>query len=422
SFHMLYCDVPGSMKIWSIIIIISPQSDRNKTGEENEMKWSYQIGSIRGIPIRLHLTFLVILVFFVLAFAVQDIKIEEYGIIIGFGGMDAPEVVKYLFSITTAVLFFSTLLFHELSHSIVAQGYGMKIKSITLFIMGGVAQMEDIPKEPRKEGIIAAAGPAFSLAIGIIAYAIYDFADPANPARGAFENGVPIMLGIIAFYNITLGIFNLLPAFPMDGGRILRALLATRMPYIDATRKAVAIGKGIAFMMGILGLLMLPTGVWFLLIAFFIYHGAAGEGEATAIAVTLEGLKARDLMTGLPDVIYVPPGWTLDQLIDVMFKTKHTGYPVQESHDSPVLGVITFADIHRIPEPERGTIRVKDVMTSEVIAIEADADAFDAFKLTISNNVGRLIVMDRGRMVGIVSRTDLIRSIQFRGAYAGKGV
>jgi len=386
------------------------------------MKWSYQIGSIRGIPIRLHVTFLLILIYFIWAFAVKDLKIEEYGIILSFGGMDAPEVVKYLFSITTAVLFFSTLLFHELSHSIVAQGYGMKIKSITLFIIGGVAQIEDIPKEPRKEGRIAAAGPAFSLAIGIIAYAIYDFAGPVNPARGAFENGTLIMLGIIAFYNIILGIFNLIPAFPMDGGRILRALLATRMPYIDATRKAVAIGKGMAFMMGIFGLLTLPDGVWFMLIAFFIYYGAAGEGEATAISVTLEGLKARDLMTGLPDVIYVPPGWTLDQLIDVMFKTKHTGYPVQESHDSPVLGVITFADIHRIPEPERGTIRVKDVMTSEVIAIEADADAFDAFKLTISNNVGRLIVMDRGRMVGIVSRTDLIRSIQFRGAYVGKGV
>jgi CBS domain-containing protein len=213
---------------------------------------------------------------------------------------------------------------------------------------------------------------------------------------------------------------------------------ATRMPYIDATRKAVAIGKSMAFMMGIFGLLTLAWGgVWFLLIAFFIYYGAAGEGETTAISITLEGLKARDLMTGLPDVIYVLPDWTLDQLIDVMFKTRHTGYPVQESHDSPVLGVITFSDIHRIPEPERGdspvlgvitfsdihripepergTIRVKDVMTSEVIAIEADADAFDAFKLTISNNVGRLIVMDRGRMVGIVSRTDLMRSIQFRG-------
>ena len=380
------------------------------------MKWSYQIGSIRGIPIRLHITFLLILIFFVYGFAIYDIKIEGYGIIVGFGGLDAPAVVKYLFSMATAVLFFSTLIFHELSHSIVAQGYGIKIKSITLFIIGGVAQMEEIPKEPRMEAWISAAGPAFSLAIGIIAYAIYDFFGQVNPARGTFENGILIMLGIIAFYNIILGIFNLLPAFPMDGGRIFRALLATRIPYISATRKAVAIGKGMAIMMGIIGLLKLDGGgIWFMIIAFFIYYGAASEGEATAISVTLEGLKVRDLMTGLPDVVHALPDWTLDQLIDVMFKTKHMGYPVQESDASPVLGVITFADVRRTPE-QRSVIRVRDVMTSEIIAIEAEADAFDAFKLIASNGVGRLIVVDRGRMVGIVSRTDLLRSVQFRGA------
>ncbi len=208
----------------------------------------------------------------------------------------------------------------------------------------------------------------------------------------------------------------------MDGGRILRALLATRIPYINATRKAVAIGKGMAFMMGIFGLLTLNRGgIWFLLIAFFIYYGAAGEGEATAISVTLEGLKVKDLMTGLPDVVHALPDWTLDQLIDVMFKTKHMGYPVQESHASPVLGVITFSDVRKTPE-QRGVIRVRDVMVSEIIAIEAEADAFDAFKLIASESVGRLIVMDRGRMVGIVSRTDLIRSVQFRGAYGGNSV
>ena len=395
----------------------------SRTGEQNKMKWSYQIGSIRGIPIRLHVTFLLILIFFIYGFAVNDIKIEEYGIIIGFDGLDAPAVVKYLFSMVTAVLFFSTLLFHELSHSIVAQGYGIKIKSITLFIIGGVAQMEDIPKEPRMEAWISVAGPAFSLAIGIITYTIYDFFGQISPEGGALENGVLIMLGIIAFYNIVLGIFNLTPAFPMDGGRILRALLATRIPYISATRKAVAIGKGMAFMMGIFGLLTLNKGggIWFILIAFFIYYGAAGEGEATTISITLEGLKVRDLMTGLPNVVHALPDWTLNQLIEVMFKTKHMGYPVQKSPASPVLGVITFADVRRTPE-QRGVIRVSDVMTSEIIAIEAEADAFDAFKLIASEGVGRLIVMDHGRMAGIVSRTDLMRSVQFRGAYRGDSV
>jgi Zn-dependent protease/CBS domain-containing protein len=386
-----------------------------KAAGENEMKWSYQIGSIRGIPIQLHATFLVILIFFIWAFAVYDIEIERFGIILGFGGMNIPAAFKYLFSTITSILFFSTLLLHELSHSIVAQSYGIKIRSITLFIIGGVAQMEEIPKEPRMEARISAAGPAFSLSAGILAYAIYDIFGPASVAAGTFGDAFLIMVGIIAFYNIVLGIFNLIPAFPMDGGRILRALLATRMSYVDATRKAAAVGKSFAFVMGILGLFARDPVL--LLIAFFIYYGAAGEEEATTISVTLEGVTVRDVMTAVPDVIYVPPDWTLDRLIDVMFKTKHTGYPVQESQNSRLLGVVTFSDVRRVPEPERGIIRVRDVMTSEIIAIEADADAFDAFKLIISGNVGRVIVMDRGRMVGIASRTDLMRSIQFRGAY-----
>lgn len=377
------------------------------------MNWSYQIGSIRGIPIRLHVSFLVTVIFFIWLFA--DHTFEIFGIVFGFGEADVPIWLKYLFSSITSILFFLTLLFHELSHSVVAQSYGIKIKSITLLIIGGIAQMEDIPKEPRKEAMISAAGPAFSLGIGILAYAIYISFYQVNEVTWTFGNAFLMSVSIIAYYNILLGIFNLIPAFPMDGGRIFRAMLAMNMPYIDATRIAVAVGKSFAIIMGILGLF--TFNLFLLLIAFFLYYGAAGEEEAAVISVTLEGILVKDVMSGLPGVIYVPPDLTLDQLVDVMFKTKHMGYPVQQNHNSPVLGVITFSDLRRIPESERDTTRVKDVMTGDVIAIEPDADAFDAFKLIMSNNVGRLIVIDQGKIVGIVSRTDLIRSIQFRGAY-----
>lgn len=377
------------------------------------MNWSYQIGSIRGIPIRLHVSFLVTVIFFIWLFA--DHTFEIFGIVFGFGEADVPIWLKYLFSSITSILFFLTLLFHELSHSVVAQSYGIKIKSITLLIIGGIAQMEDIPKEPRKEAMISAAGPAFSLGIGILAYAIYISFYQVNEVTWTFGNAFLMSVSIIAYYNILLGIFNLIPAFPMDGGRIFRAMLAMNMPYIDATRIAVAVGKSFAIIMGILGLF--TFNLFLLLIAFFLYYGAAGEEEAAVISVTLEGILVKDVMSGLPGVIYVPPDLTLDQLVDVMFKTKHMGYPVQQNHTSPVLGVITFSDLRRIPESERDTTRVKDVMTGDVIAIEPDADAFDAFKLIMSNNVGRLIVIDQGKIVGIVSRTDLIRSIQFRGAY-----
>jgi Zn-dependent protease/CBS domain-containing protein len=384
------------------------------------MKWSYQIGSIRGIPIKLHLTFIIILLAVIWLFAVNDFKIKTLGITLGFGGMNISTGLKYLLGTIASVLFFSTLLFHELSHSFVARGYGANIRGITLFVIGGVAQMEEIPREPRMEARISAAGPALSLGIGIFAYAIFYFFGPVSPAEteATFKNAALILVGIIAFYNILLGLFNLIPAFPMDGGRILRAWFAMHMPYIDATRRAVAVGKSFAFAMGIFGLLTLAGGgLLLLLIALFIYFGASEEEKATIISVTLEGVKVRDVMTGVPDVIYVLPDWTLDQLIDVMFKTKHMGYPVQESPASPVLGVVTFADIQRIPASERATTRVEDVMKSEIISIVPDADAFDALKLMSTRNLGRLIVMDDGQMAGIVSRTDLMRAIQFRGAY-----
>lgn len=380
------------------------------------MKWSYKIGSIRGIPIKLHLTFLIILLAFIWVFAVNDFRIETLGITLGFGGMDISTWLKYLLGAIASVLFFSTLLFHELSHSVVAQSYGVHIRSITLFVIGGVAQMEEIPREPRMEARISAAGPAFSLGIGILAYAIYYAFGPASPAETGetFKNAALIVVSIIAFYNIFLGLFNLIPAFPMDGGRILRAWFATRMPYIDATRMAVSVGKSFAIAMGIFGLFL--GGPILIAIAIFIYLGASGEEKATVISITLEGVKARDVMTSVPDVIYVPPDWTLEQLIDVMFKTRHMGYPVQESQTSPVLGVITFSDVQRVPASERATTRVEDVMKREIVSIKPDADAFDALKRMSSRNLGRLIIMENGQMVGIVSRTDLMRAIQFRGA------
>jgi Zn-dependent protease/predicted transcriptional regulator len=385
------------------------------------MKWSFQIGRIRGIPIKLHFTFLIIFLFVIWLFAANDFPL--LGMTIGFGGMAFSTGIKYLLSTVAAILFFATLLFHELSHSFVAQRFGARIHGITLFIIGGVSQMEEIPREPRMEARISAAGPGLSLGIGIASYLIYYLFGPiTRVAVGELQvieatplNAALIIVGIIAFYNVLLGLFNLIPAFPMDGGRLLRAWLAMRMPYIDATRRAVAVGKSVAFIMGIFGLFTLQF--FLLLIAIFIYFGGTEEERATVVSVTLEGVKVRDLMTRVPNVIYVPPDWTIDRLIEVMFMVKHMGYPVQESLNSPVLGVVTFADVRKVPASEQRTVRVGDIMTREVVAIHPDADAYDALKLMSTRNLGRLIVMKDGQIQGIVSRTDIMRAIQFRGMY-----
>ncbi len=385
------------------------------------MGLSLQIGRIRGIPIRLHVTFLIIFAFVIWIFAANDFEIA--GITIGFDALAVSTAYKYLLGTVAAVLFFATLLFHELSHSFVAQHYGAQIRGITLFIIGGVSQMEEIPREPRMEANITAAGPGLSLGIGFVSYALYRVFGPVlrstvggEPVISAtVTNAVLIVLGILAFYNILLGFFNLIPAFPMDGGRLLRAAFASRMPYVEATRRAVAVGKMFAFVMAIIGLFTFQ--LFLLLIAVFIYFGGSEEEKAAVVSVSLEGITVRDLMTRVPGVIYVPPQWTLEQLIEVMFKTRHMGYPVQESATAPVIGVITFSDVQRVPPQNRSTTTVAEVMTRDVVSIAPDADAYDALKLMSMRNLGRLLVMQNGQMQGIVSRTDLMRAIQFRGIH-----
>ena len=385
------------------------------------MRWSLQIGRIRGIPIRLHVTFLIIFAFVIWIFAANDFEI--LGITIGFNALAVSEAYKYLLGTVAAVLFFATLLFHELSHSFVAQHYGAQIRGITLFIIGGVSQMEEIPREPRREASISAAGPGLSLCIGFVSYALYRYYGPVLRSLIGGEtviaptvtNAVLIVLGILAFYNILLGFFNLIPAFPMDGGRLLRAAFGTRMSYVEATRRAVAVGKMFAIMMAVVGLFTFQ--LFLLLIAVFIYFGGGEEEKAAVVSVTLEGVKVRDLMTRVPDVVSVSPQRTLEQLIAVMFETRHMGYPVQESADAPVLGVITFSDVQQVPPAKRSTTTVGEVMTRAIISIDPDADAYDALKLMSMRNLGRLLVMRNGQMQGIVSRQDLMRAIQFRGIY-----
>lgn len=391
------------------------------------MKWSIQIGRIMGIPIRLHITFVIILLLFIYYFAVFSFKFGT--LVLGFNSMTTTFDMKLIFSTVASILFFSTILFHELSHSLIAKRNGISIQNITLYVFGGVAQMEELPRNPKLELKMAVAGPGLSLVIGIITYVIYDYFGPVisdafiinygildkNIIVMTTQNAVLITIGIISFYNLLLGIFNLLPAFPMDGGRVLRAFLALKLPYLEATRTAVAIGKTFAFLMGIFGLL--SFNLLLMLIALFIYYGAQGEERETILAVGLEGIKVKDVMTSAPDVIYIPPDWTISQLVEVMFRYKHMGYPVQQGLDMPPLGVITFHDVQKIPLNLHDTVKVEDVMTREILSVNPDTDAYRALQTIAKNRVGRLLVVQDSRIKGIVTMKDIMRNMQFKNLY-----
>lgn len=392
------------------------------------MKWTVQIGRILGIPIKLHITFLIILFLFIYYFAAISFKVG--GLVLGFNVLDTSFDLKLLYSTIASILFFSTILLHELSHSYIARSNGIKIQSITLYVFGGVAQMEEIPRDPKIELKMTAAGPGISLFIGIVAYMLYDFLGPVHLEGVDFYfgelspnimqmnplNALLITLGIISFYNIFLGIFNLLPAFPMDGGRILRALLAMWLPYLEATRTAVAIGKTFALLMGLIGLLP-PVNPFLILIAFFVYFGAQGEERETYFAVSLEGIKVSDVMTPTPNLVYIPPDWTISQLVEVMFRFKHMGYPVQKDPSSPPLGIITFHDVRNVPKEMHDKVRVKEVMSKEIISVEPDINAYHALQIIGRNQIGRLLVIQDNTIKGIITMKDIMRKMEFMNMY-----
>ena len=277
--------------------------------------------------------------------------------------------------------------------------------------------MEEVPRNPSVEAIMAFAGPATSVVIGLICGAIY-FAVPALRGSSSTAASLGTLVFLMFYLNIMLGLFNLLPAFPMDGGRVLRALLAMRMPYLQATKLAVAVGKFFAYVIGILGLFLGLSGIWLIIIAFFIYIAAGEEERATITSVVLEGIKVKEIMSQPVDT--VDAGASVADLLRLMQAKKHLGYPVVEG--GRLAGIVTLSDASKVPEERRSTTLVRDIMTRNVITLKPDDDASAALQQISQHGIGRLLVMDGDRIAGIVSRTDLVKALQLYGAARGRPV
>ncbi|HEX7391593.1 MAG TPA: CBS domain-containing protein [Thermoplasmata archaeon] len=373
------------------------------------MAAAIRIGSILGIPIHLHLTFLLILPLFVYIFSSPNADTEIFGIQTSFRTLDAEVWVKYAFGTAAAVIFFATILAHEVAHSYLALKYGVRIKGITLMIFGGVSQMEGIPRQPGQEWRMAFAGPLTSMVIGAASYAamlVLDLIDSSS----VLLDGVVILLGLMALYNLLLAAFNLIPAFPMDGGRVLRAFFASKMPYIDATKKAARIGRYFAIGMGILGIFV---NFWFILIALFVYIGATEEEQATTISESLHGLTVKDLMS--KEIQVVHPGMSVRELHDLMLTTRYMGFPVVEGG---LVGIVTLTDTHKVSKERLADAKVGDIMTRNVITVGPDMDAAKALRLMSEKKIGRLVVTEGDRLAGIVTQNDFVRAIDTANARA----
>jgi len=216
------------------------------------------------------------------------------------------------------------------------------------------------------------------------------------------------MFGYLGLLNVFLFAFNLLPAFPMDGGRVLRAFLARSMSLPKATRIAADVGKVFAVLFGIAGVVILNPIL--ILIAFFIYIGASQESTAIKYNFLLKDVKVSDIMA--VSVLTVSPDLPVREVIDLMYSTKHLGFPVEEK--GHVTGMVTLADVHKIPALDRDAMLVRDIMTRGVIALPPGAPVIDALRIMSGNNIGRIPVMEGDQLLGIVTRTDIMKVIELK--------
>lgn len=362
-----------------------------------------RIGSAFGIPIQLNWTFLIVLPLFA-AFIAWDIAQLVLVINETFDAMIDPDqltkgLLPWILGLASALGLFVGVLLHEFGHSLVAMRYGYEIDSITLWLLGGMASFTEFPENWRHELVIAIAGPVVSVLISMGSYvAFVNLPSSVDAARFVF--------GYLAIINFVLAAFNLLPGFPMDGGRILRALLARNQPHAQATQQAATVGKLFAFILALFGLF---TNWFLILLAFFIYIAASGEVQQTTIQASFEGVTVGDVMTPKENLVTVTEDTTITELMTRMFNERHIGYPVVRNGD--LVGMVTLDDASAVEKSEQDKYRVENVMSTDVKTITPDADAMEAFQQMQQNGVGRLPVVDgAGNLVGIVSRTDLLRA------------
>jgi Zn-dependent protease len=363
------------------------------------------LGRVLGIPIRLNVSFLLILPLFAWLIsgdvsALADLMNDLLGATLP-GEALATAPLRYALGLAAATGLFLGVLIHEFGHSLVARRYGYEIDSITLWLFGGVARLVTMPEDWRHELVIAVAGPVVSVGLGVGSYLVLLVVPQSLPA-------VRFVVAYLAVTNVMLAVFNMLPGFPMDGGRVLRALLARNRPYARATKQAAEVGKVFAFLLGIVGLF---ANLFLVALAFFIYMGAASEAQQTAMRAAFEDVIVADVMTPRDRLDVVDEGLSVADLLDRMMDERHTGYPVMRGGD--LVGLVTLGDARAVREVERDAYTVGDVMTDDLAWVAASDDVMRAIETMGEHGIGRLPVHDvEGNLAGFVTRTDVMTAFE----------
>ncbi len=369
---------------------------------------SLTIFKLFGIDVKVHWSFLLILVYGAVAFS----------------GSRAGVAVGALYGVVLMLLIFFCVTLHELGHSVVAQNFKIKVNSIMLLPIGGVATMERMPDEPWHEFLIAIAGPAVNFLLALILLPVTllavgaDIRSAGAPdlwtyLRTLQEPGVTSLLTNLLSANILLALFNLLPAFPMDGGRILRALLALAMPYVKATRMAVMVGRIMAVLLAIWG--VASFNVVLMLIAFFVYVGGGAELDAIESRIVLKNIPARRALTATAASLYTSE--RISRAVDLIMNSYQTDYPVLDL-SGKFVGVLTRGTLVSALRQVGQEGRIVDVMipAEQVPITTPNEDLAQVWEMLARSGSRVVAVKENSEFLGLITLEDITELIHVIGA------
>lgn len=356
------------------------------------MKWSWRIGRIAGIGIDIHATF---------AFLLAYIAVVEY--------QRTQSWAAVVDGIIFILAVFASVIAHEYGHALTARRYGVRTRNITILPIGGVASLERIPAEPRQELAIAVAGPMVTLALVALFYLILrSTGAPMVPQTSEGFLTLPFLARLM-WVNLWLAAFNVLPAFPMDGGRMLRAALAMRFEYVRATRIASYVGRAFALLFGIVGLYYNP---FLVLIAIFVWIGATGESWNVQLQSALRGLPVSSVM--IRDLRVVHPNDSLSRAVDHLLAGFQQDFPVVDGHG--VVGVLTRTDLVRALTQHGSQAPVSVAMRSDFQIAHPAEPLEEAFARLQGSTVRTMPVVLNGTLLGVLTLDNVGEFFMVHGA------
>lgn len=353
------------------------------------MKGSLKLGKIAGIGLFVHWTFSLLILFIVYT----NYKAGQNSI-------------QILWSVLFILCIFLTVFMHELGHALTAKKFGIKTKDITLLPIGGVAQLERLPEKPSEELMVAFAGPMVNIVLALITSLFISLPNTSEEMVAQLDNGVNAGNFFLNFYlvNIILAFFNLIPAFPMDGGRVLRALLSYKLERHQATKIAARIGQALAIGFVLLGFYSNP---FLIFIGIFVFMGAQIESEYTESKYMLKGYKVRDvLMKQYPTIDY---NETLETAVKLMLDSQNKHFLVTEN--GIPMGTLNREQIIAALAKKEGETRLSSIMDRELILLQADNLLEDVFELVYKNKSTLMLVIDDNQLIGTLDTENLLEFI-----------